>query len=71
MIKKIIISFIGFYQKYLSHLKVKPTCRFVPSCSEYALQAYTKYGFFKATRLTVWRILRCNPFCKGGIDKLP
>jgi len=67
---KIIIIMIKFYQKYISPMKVRPTCRFYPTCSTYCLQAYQKYGFFKGTYLSVWRVLRCNPFCKGGYDPL-
>jgi len=43
-------------------------CRFTPSCSEYAVQAFTKYGVFKGAAKTAWRILRCNPFSRGGYD---
>ena len=64
---KIMILLIRFYQKYISPLK-RPTCRFYPTCSSYAIQAYKKYGFFKGSVLSIWRILRCNPFCKGGYD---
>jgi len=71
MLKKICIKLIRFYRKYLSGLKGHGTCIFYPTCSEYALQAYEKYGFLKGTRLTVWRILRCNPFGKGGYDPVP
>lgn len=46
-------------------------CRFEPSCSLYGLEAFRKYNFFKALGLTAWRVLRCNPFCKGGYDPLP
>lgn len=69
--KKICIALIKFYRKYLSPLKGAGCCRFTPTCSEYALLAYEKYGFFKGTVLTVWRILRCNPFSKGGYDPVP
>jgi len=64
---KIMILLIRFYQKYISPLK-RPSCRFYPTCSSYAIQAYKKYGFFKGSVLSIWRILRCNPFCKGGYD---
>ena len=67
--RKVAIAIIKFYRKYISPL-FPPTCRFIPTCSEYALQAYGKYGFFKATGLVIWRILRCNPLCKGGYDPL-
>ncbi len=69
--KKICIFLIKVYQKYLSRLKIHPTCIFVPTCSQYALEAYQKYGFFKATLLTMWRLIRCNPFNKGGYDPVP
>ncbi len=69
--KKICIILIKFYRKYISPLKGRPCCRYYPTCSQYALEAYEKYGFFKGTFLTVWRILRCNPFSKGGYDPVP
>jgi putative membrane protein insertion efficiency factor len=46
-------------------------CRFTPSCSEYGLAAYRKYGFFKATRKTVWRIARCNRWSRGPAHDPP
>jgi len=46
-------------------------CRFQPSCSQYALEAYQKHHVFRATWLMVWRILRCNPLFKGGYDPVP
>ena len=64
------IWLIGLYRKYISPLK-SPCCRFTPTCSAYAIEAYTKRGFFIGTILTVWRILRCNPFSKGGYDPVP
>lgn len=68
---KIAILLIKFYQKFISKYILRGrNCRFYPTCSEYSLQAYTKYGFFKGTYLTIWRILRCNPFTKGGYDPL-
>lgn len=70
-LKKICIRLIKFYQKYLSPLKGHGTCIFTPTCSQYAIEAYEKYGFFKGSRLTIWRILRCNPFNKGGYDPVP
>lgn len=69
--KRIFIFFIKLYQKYLSPLKKKPTCRFYPTCSQYAIEAYEIHGFFKGTILSVYRILRCNPFCRGGYDPVP
>jgi putative membrane protein insertion efficiency factor len=69
--KHICIWLVRLYQKYLSPLKRSPCCRFTPSCSAYAIQAFTKRGFFVGFGLTVWRILRCNPFCAGGYDPVP
>lgn len=65
------IFFIKFYQKTISPLLGSGKCRFTPTCSEYSLNAFRKYSFFKALRLSIWRILRCNPFGKGGYDPLP
>ncbi|WP_100065411.1 membrane protein insertion efficiency factor YidD [Miniphocaeibacter massiliensis] len=68
--KKIAIFLIKFYQKNISPYWGSGCCKYYPTCSQYSLQAYSKYGFFKGTVLTVWRILRCNPFSKGGYDPL-
>ena len=68
--KKFLIGSIRFYQKHLSALKGAPCCRFIPTCSEYALEAVEKYGALKGSYLAVRRILRCHPFCKGGYDPL-
>lgn len=62
---------IRFYQKFLSPLKRNPTCRFTPTCSAYALEAFMKRGFFVGLWLTVRRIFRCNPFFPGGYDPVP
>lgn len=68
--KIFLISFIKFYRKYISPNK-QPCCRFVPTCSEYALQAIEKYGALKGSFLAVKRILSCNPFStKSGYDPL-
>ena len=45
-----------------------PSCRFQPTCSQYAIEAIDKYGVFKGGAMAIWRVLRCNPFCKGGYD---
>ncbi|MBQ8164455.1 MAG: membrane protein insertion efficiency factor YidD [Clostridia bacterium] len=65
--KKLLIKVINVYKKYISPLK-KPCCRFYPTCSTYAIQAIEKYGALKGTAMAIYRILRCNPFCKGGYD---
>jgi hypothetical protein len=66
-LKKVFLKMIRFYQKNISPIK-KPCCRFYPTCSEYAVEAIEKYGALKGSLMAVWRILRCNPFCKGGYD---
>ena len=71
MLKKGIISLIRFYQKFLSPLKWRTHCIYTPTCSEYAVQAISKYGIIKGILLSLWRILRCNPFSKGGYDPVP
>lgn len=68
--KKFIISAIRFYQREISPLS-PPRCRYIPTCSQYALEAVEKYGAIKGTFLATKRILRCNPFHKGGYDPVP
>ncbi|MCT4662542.1 MAG: membrane protein insertion efficiency factor YidD [Tissierellales bacterium] len=68
--KKIGIWLIRFYQKYISPLKGRSTCRFYPTCSAYAIEALEKYGFLKGSYLAIKRILRCTPMHPGGYDPL-
>ncbi len=68
MLKGIVLAVIKFYRRYLSPLKKKPTCRFYPTCSQYAFEAVTKYGAIKGTYLSILRILKCHPFHPGGYD---
>ncbi|MBP3458157.1 MAG: membrane protein insertion efficiency factor YidD [Lachnospiraceae bacterium] len=68
--KKIFIAIIKFYRKYISPLKYT-RCPYTPTCSQYGLEAIEKYGALKGGLLTAWRILRCNPFSKGGYDPVP
>lgn len=70
MIKKIFIFLIKLYRAYLSPLK-RTKCPYIPSCSQYGLEAIEKYGALKGGILACWRILRCNPFSKGGYDPVP
>ena len=67
MMKKLLIWLIKFYRKYLSPLK-STKCPYIPSCSQYGLEAVEKYDAFKGGLLAVWRILRCNPWNEGGVD---
>lgn len=68
--KKILILLIKFYQKFVSPFLGK-NCRFYPTCSCYGIEALEKHGFFKGIYLTIKRILKCNPFNKGGVDLVP
>lgn len=74
MLKKLALKSIRFYQKWLSLDQGKFSnpniriCRFEPYCSEYTYQAIDKYGILKGGFMGMWRILRCNPFSKGGYD---
>ena len=69
--RKILIDLIIFYQKNISKLKNKNIrCKFYPTCSEYTKQSIEKYGVFKGCILGLVRILKCNPFSKGGYDPL-
>ena len=68
--KKLLIKFIGLYQKYLSPLK-RPCCKYYPTCSSYAVSAIEKHGAIKGIILAAWRILRCNPWSMGGVDYVP
>ena len=68
--KHIMIWLISLYRKFISPLK-PPCCRFTPTCSAYAIEAFQKRGFFAGLILTTWRIIRCNPFGRGGYDPVP
>ena len=65
--KKLLIGLINFYRKFIS--PGRPSCcKYRPTCSQYALDAINKYGAFKGSIKSIYRILRCNPFSKGGYD---
>ena len=67
--KKLVIKMIEGYQKLSRH--TNPTCRYTPTCSTYAKEAFQTRNFITASVLSIWRILRCNPFSKGGYDPVP
>jgi putative membrane protein insertion efficiency factor len=69
--KYVCIWLIRFYQKFLSPLKGRGTCRFTPTCSAYSIQAFQKRGFFVGFLLMLMRIFRCQPFCAPGYDPVP
>ena len=68
--KRVLIAIVRGYKKFISPL-LPPSCRFSPTCSEYAMEALQKHGAWKGSLLAIWRILRCNPFSKGGYDPVP
>ena len=65
--KRMLMAMVRFYRAAISPLR-PPCCRFYPTCSQYALEALEKYGALKGGYLSVRRVLRCNPFHKGGYD---
>lgn len=67
LLKKLLTALICFYRRYISPLK-KPSCRFYPTCSQYALDAVSAYGARKGGYMALRRILRCHPFNPGGYD---
>ena len=68
--KVVLLLLIRFYRGFLSPLN-PPSCRYIPTCSEYAMIAVEKYGAAKGSFLAIKRILRCHPFHKGGYDPVP
>lgn len=69
--KTILMGLVRFYRRFLSPLKAVPTCRFYPSCSQYAYEALEKHGALRGSYLAVRRVLRCHPFHPGGYDPVP
>lgn len=69
IMKRIIIKIIRFYRKNISP-RTSPKCRYIPTCSEYAIEAIERYGALKGGIMSLWRILKCNPFSTGGFDPL-
>ena len=67
----VLLKLILFYRRKISPYKGRACCKFVPTCSQYAYEAIEKHGIFKGGLLSLWRILRCNPFGKGGYDPVP
>ncbi|MFA7693496.1 MAG: membrane protein insertion efficiency factor YidD [Candidatus Hydrogenedentes bacterium] len=68
--RSILIAMIRIYQRFISPL-LGEHCRFEPSCSRYAIESLEQHGLFKGIGLATWRLLRCQPFCKGGYDPVP
>ncbi len=68
--KRLLIRLIRWYQRNIS-AHTPPSCRFQPTCSQYAITALSRYGVLRGGLMALWRILRCNPFSKGGYDPVP
>ena len=68
--KGILLALVRFYRREISPM-FPPRCRYIPTCSQYALEAIEKYGALKGSYLALRRILRCHPFHKGGYDPVP
>ncbi len=67
----LLLALIRLYQMTFSKTMPPNTCRFYPTCSHYGYLAIYKHGFFKGSLLAAWRVLRCNPFNRGGFDPVP
>ncbi|MCQ2534734.1 MAG: membrane protein insertion efficiency factor YidD [Clostridia bacterium] len=67
MVASFLIKLVRLYQKYISPLS-GPCCKYSPTCSQYMIDALKKYGVLRGLPMGIWRILRCNPFSKGGYD---
>jgi putative membrane protein insertion efficiency factor len=68
--RRLLVGLVDFYRARVSPL-LPPACRFEPSCSAYAREALLRHGALKGSLLALWRVLRCNPFGKGGLDPVP
>ena len=69
--KRFLLMCIRFYREGISPQKGGPCCRYTPTCSQYAITAIERYGALKGGLMAAWRVLRCNPFSKGGYDPVP
>jgi hypothetical protein len=69
-VKRILIGLLGVYQRALSPL-LPAACRFHPTCSDYARQSIERHGVWRGAALAAWRLARCQPLCRGGLDPVP
>jgi len=67
---RIAIKLIGIYKRFISPL-LPPACKYIPTCSEYAAEAIQKYGLMRGGWMGLKRLMRCNPFSRGGYDPVP
>ncbi len=70
-LSRAMLGAVRFYRRQISPNKGGSCCRYVPTCSQYAVTAIERYGALKGGRLAAWRLLRCNPWSKGGYDPVP
>ncbi len=70
LLRRAVVQFVRFYQIAISPLK-PPTCRFIPSCSQYAIEAINRFGVIRGGWLALKRIAKCGPWHSGGIDHVP
>lgn len=68
--KRLLIGLIQFYRSCISP-HTPASCKYIPTCSQYGIEAIERFGAFKGSALTLWRILRCNPWSRGGYDPVP
>jgi hypothetical protein len=71
---RILLALLAFYQRWLSpavHSLGVGGCKFLPTCSEYAVRAIAMHGPLRGSALAAWRLLRCHPFSRGGLDQVP
>lgn len=68
--KRLMLAIIRFYRKAISPL-TPASCKYIPTCSQYGLEAIERFGALKGGLLTLWRVLRCNPWSRGGYDPVP
>jgi uncharacterized protein len=69
VLRSLAVAPLRFYQRAISP-GIAPRCKYHPSCSEYAVQAVRRYGILRGLVLAVWRLLRCNPWSHGGVDRV-
>jgi uncharacterized protein len=65
--KRLVIKAVQGYKRLISPM-LPPACRYIPTCSEYAVEAVERFGVVRGGLMAIWRVLRCNPFVKGGVD---
>ena len=69
--KRVLIALVRFYQRAISPYTGGSCCKYIPTCSNYAIEAFERFGAVKGFFLAAYRLLRCNPFSRGGYDPVP